>query len=403
MAAPTGAAALGSERATRAEIDLGAYEGNVRALRRALSPGTGVVAVVKANAYGHGATAIARSALAAGASGLAVATVGEGGRLRDAGIRASILILGPIEPREVEAALGCELAVTVATAPLLDAVAAAARAMALPAPAAVHVKADTGMRRYGAPPEEAVALARRVAADPALRLAGFSTHFAAADEADEGFTREQAARFDRCLAALAADGIRPAAVHAANSAAALRSRRYDYDLVRAGIALYGLPPSEDVPLLPGMRPVLALKSRVARIVTLAAGDTVGYGRTYRASGRERAGLVPIGYGDGYRRGLSGRAWMGVRGRRAPVLGRVSMDQTMVALPWDDGLVVGEEVVVAGGGEESGAPSVPELAGMVGTISYEIVTGLATRVPRRYLRGGVVVGGDEVPSLGTAEG
>ena len=380
----------GAARATRAVIDLDALVGNVRCIRQSLSPGTGLMAVVKANGYGHGATMVARTALEAGAAALAVATVGEAARLRREGIGAPLLILGPIDPAEAAAALRLDLELTVATDVLLDAVAEAARALLLPRPAAVHVKADTGMRRYGALPEAAVALARRVAADPALELAGFSTHFAAADEADETFTREQAARFDRCLADLAAVGIRPARVHAANSGATLRSRRYDYDLVRVGIALYGLPPSAEIGLPTGMRPVMTVRSRIARIVELAPGDTVGYGRTYRAAGIERAALIPIGYADGYRRALSGRAWVGIGGRPAPVLGRVSMDQTVVGIPTGVEARVGDEVTVAGGRPDEGAPSVAELAEALGTITYEVVTGVADRVPRHYVRGGELV-------------
>ncbi|MDP9364947.1 MAG: alanine racemase, partial [Chloroflexota bacterium] len=353
-----------------------------------------------ANAYGHGATPIAAAALAAGASRLGVATVGEGARLRHDGIVAPILILGPIDRDEAAAALRLRLDVTVATEGLLDAVAAAARNPILGEPGGVHVKVDTGMRRYGAEPALAVALARQAATDPALRLVGVSTHFAAADEADDGFTREQAACFDRCLAELAEGGVRPDVAHAANSAAALRSTRYHYDLVRAGIALYGLPPSDDVALAPGMRPVLSLRSRVVRVTDLAPGDTVGYGRTYRAAGGERAALVPIGYGDGYPRSLSGRGRMGIEGRAAPVIGRVSMDQTVLAVPDGIGAEVGTEVVVLGDPGE-GAPSAVDLARLLGTIPYEVMTGLAPRIERRYLRSGreVPVSGEDGTEAG----
>lgn len=377
-------------RATRALVDLGAYAANVRIVRDLLSRGTELLAVVKANGYGHGATAIARTALAAGATHLGVATVGEGAVLRRAGLTAPILLLGSIDPVEASAALRLDLQITVGTVDLLDAVAAASRRLALPNPAAVHLKVDTGLRRYGALPELAISLARRVAADPALALAGCSTHFAASDEADEAFTSEQATRFDRCLAELAEEGICPTRRHAANTGATLRSRRYDYDLVRMGIGLYGLPPSAEVGLAPGMRPVLTLRSRIARIVELAAGEAVGYGRTYRAPVAERVALVPIGYADGYRRGLTDRGWMGCGGRRLPVRGRVSMDQTVVGLPAGVECRIGDEVVVAGGDADDGAPSLTALAAMVGTINYELATGIAARVPRHYVRGGEVV-------------
>lgn len=387
--ASRGDRASGGGRATRAVIDLDAYEHNVRALKRTLTPGCELLAVVKANAYGHGASMVARAALVGGATRLGVATVEEGAALRRQGIRAPILLLGPIDRDEARQALTLGLEPTVATEALLDAVVDAAQSLPLQRAAGVHVKVDTGMRRYGAAPERAIALARRVATDPSLRLVGVSTHFATADEQDQRFTVEQATLLDACLAELTDLGIRPELVHAANSAAALRSRRYDYDLVRAGIALYGLRPGPEIALPAGFRPVLSLRSRVARVIDLEPGATVGYGRTYRVERSGRAALIPIGYGDGYRRSLSGRAWMGVGGRRAPVLGRVSMDQTVVGLPDGVPVQVGDDVVVVGATDE-GAPSVDELAQVLETIAYEVVTGLATRVERHFLRDDHVV-------------
>lgn len=396
---PAGAAAAASAgttgRATRAFVDLDAYAGNVRVARSLLSPATELMAVVKANGYGHGATMVAREALAAGATRLGVATVAEGTRLRGEGIDAPIVLLGPIDPTEARSALEMALELTVASEALLDAVAEAARSLPLTGAAGVHVKADTGMRRYGATPDEAVGLARRVAADPTLSLVGFSTHFAAADDADDRFTREQAERFERCLERLAEVGARPRYAHAANSAAALRSRRHDYDLVRAGIALYGLRPAPSVALAAGMKPVLSLRSRIARVIEVGPGETVGYGRTYRAERAERAALVPIGYGDGYRRGLSGKGWMGIGGRRAPVLGRVSMDQTVVALPDGVGAEIGDEVEILGD-PAAGAPTADDLAGVLGTITYEVTTALSARVDRHFLRGGVPVAIEGMP-------
>lgn len=387
-------------RATRALIDLDAYEGNVRLIRGMVSPGTEVMAVVKANAYGHGAAPIGRAALRAGATHLGVATVGEGAALREAGIAAPIVLLGAIDTAEAAPAVRQGLEVTVGSVELLDGVADAARMLHLPRPIALHLKVDTGMRRYGVAPEEVVPLARRIVADPLLDLAGLSTHFAAADDADERPTVEQATRFDRCLTELRGVGIVPARVHAANSAATLRSRRYDYDLVRPGVVLYGLPPSRDVPPPGGSRPVMGVRSRIARALTLAPGDAVGYGRTYVARRPERVALVPIGYGDGYRRGLSGRGWMGIVGRRAPVRGRVSMDQTVVAIPDGVAVGVGDEVAVVDGDPASGAPDAPTLADLLDTIPYEVVTGIAVRVPRHYLRSGAVVAVDR-PCAGDA--
>lgn len=378
-----------SSRATRAVVDLDALSGNVRSILRSLSPKTGLMAVVKANGYGHGAVMVARGAVDAGATNLAVATVGEGVRLRAAGLSEPILVLSPIDPSEVERAVHHRLSLTVADPDVVDAVETTRARLRRAAPVSLHVKVDTGMRRNGAPPEEAVSLAERVAGSPRLRLDGFFTHFASADESDERFTLDQAAVFDRCVGRLTARGIPVPRLHAANSAAALRSRRYDYDLVRVGIALYGLPPSPAVPLLPSMRPVLTLRSRVARVIDLVSGDTVSYGRTYRAAENETAALVPIGYADGYPRALSGRGYMGLGGVRAPVRGRVCMDQTVIGVVPGGRVAVGDEVAVVGDGRDA-APTLTEIARLAGTINYEIATGIAARVPRLYVRAGTVV-------------
>jgi len=387
-------------RATRAEIDLDVLAGNVAAIERVLPPGTGLMAVVKANAYGHGAVEVGRAALAASAVGLAVATVGEGRALRRAGIEGQILVLGVIDLSEVEAALGDRLTLTVGTAELLDAVQDSVRRARRAAPAAIHVKIDTGMRRYGALPDLALALCRRVADDRLLDLDGVFTHFATADEAEgeEGFAADQAALLAQSLDGLENEGIRPRVWHQANSAAALRGITGGGSFARVGIALYGASPSPHVPLPAGVRPVMTLRSRIARVFDLAPGDTVGYGRSYRCSVAERAALVPLGYGDGYRRALSNAGWMGVAGRRAAVIGRVSMDQTVVRLPNEATTKVGDEVAVMCGKPDEGAPSAEELARLCDTIPYEIFTGIAARVPRLYVRSGCLVSFDDGSGL-----
>lgn len=376
----------GDRRATRIEIDLDGLERNVAILASNLSPGTELMAVVKANAYGHGAVRVANATLGAGATRLAVATVGEGRQLRQRGIQAPILVLSPIAAAEASTAIDVGLELTVATEELLVAVANASRTAA--APVGVHIKLDTGMHRYGAEPALALALAQRVATTPSLRLTGLMTHFAAADEADEQFTIEQAARFDYCLGELEGQGLRPELRHMANSAAALRSRRYDADLVRIGIALYGLRSSAAIPLPPGVEPVLTVRSAIGRVHRIGPPSTVGYGRTYTPAENEQIGLVPIGYADGYRRMLSNRSWMLVGGRRAEVIGRVSMDQTVIRLPAGVAAKPGDDVLVFGG--SGGGASVDDIANQLGTINYEVVTSLAARVPRHYLRDGQVV-------------
>ena len=372
-------------RATRAEIDLDAVANNVRFFVAQAGPRAGVMAVVKANAYGHGATMVARAALAAGARWLAVATVDEGRQLRAAGIAAPILVLAPSAPAEAPAAVRDELTLAVAD---LDGAAAVAAA-ALGEPAAIHVEIDTGLGRFGVHHAVAVATIARIAALPGLRLDGLYTHFATADEADQSFHDRQQARFAAIVAELAALGIVPPQLHQDNSAGSLVGPGAHITLIRPGIALYGLSPSEEVPAPAALQPVLRLRTRVARVLDLAPGDSVSSGRTFVAARATRAALVPLGYADGYRRALSGRGQMLLGGRRAPVLGRVCMDQTVIGVPDGVAVAVGDEVVALGaqGDDTIGAD---ELAVLAGTIAYEIGTGISARVPRHYRRGGRTV-------------
>jgi alanine racemase len=371
-----------SHRATHAEIDLDAVADNVRYFAGVAGPGAGVMAVVKANAYGHGAVMVARAAVTAGASWLAVATVDEGVQLRAAGLVAPILVLAPSHPNEAPSAVRAGLTLTVADLDTAAAVAAAAREE----PASVHVEVDTGLNRFGVDHAAAPDLIARIAALPGLRLGGVYTHFATADEADRSFHDLQQARFGAVLDALDRAGIAVPFVHQDNSAGALTGPGPRVTLIRPGVALYGMSPSADVPAPAGLRPVLALRTRVARLLDLVPGDSVSYGRTFIADRPLRAALVPLGYADGYRRSLSSRGAMLLGGRRAPVLGRVCMDQTVIAIP--DGVTaqVGDEVTVIGQQGDSRITA-DDLAALAGTIPYEIGTGISTRVPRHYLRAG----------------
>jgi alanine racemase len=382
---------LGGVRATRAFVDLDAIAGNVRAIQKLLPDSTQIMAIVKANAYGHGAPWVARTALAAGATSLGVATVGEGHTLRKHGIEAPILVLGAIDPGEVCVACMLGLEITVAGDRLLDEVQRTARELSLPSSVVVHLKLDTGLRRYGSPPEQALSLATRIAADPTLRFGGLYTHFASADEPDEPFTAEQLVRFERACAAIRDAGAPPPPLHAANSAGILTGQGASYDCVRLGISLYGVPPSDEVSLLSGMRPAMRIESKVARVIRIDPGDTVGYNRTFRATEPLLGALVPIGYADGYRRSLSGRGWVGIQGQRANVLGRVSMDQIVVEVPRGQNVEVGEAVHVLGTDATLGAPSVGELARLMETNTYEVLVGIRRRVPRVYVRDGELVG------------
>lgn len=376
-------------RATRAIVDLDAIAANVHALRSVLRASCELLAVVKADGYGHGAAWVARAALDAGATSLGVATVDEGVSLRQAGIAAPILLIGAIDLQEAPRACAADLQITVGDESLLAAVQQAARTRA-GGEVIVHVKVDTGLHRYGAAPNLAVELVRRVRADHRLHLGGVSTHFASADEADDEFSASQQEVLDLVLQRVAADGYPRPPTHVANSAGTLRGLGTDQTIVRAGIALYGAPPSDDVPLLPGMRPALSVESRATRIVNLSPGDTVGYNRTFLADRNMRAVLIPIGYGDGYRRGLAHQSWVGIRGQRSRLLGRVSMDQIVVEAPAGYEINIGDPVHVLSANGENAAPTVADLAHMLNTNAYEVLVGLRSRIPRVYLRDGDVV-------------
>ena len=374
-------------RATRAIVDLDVIAGNVAALRKLAPPQTRFLAVVKADAYGHGAPQVAATALEAGASVLGVATVSEGMILRRCGISSPILVLSSIDPSDVRPAISAGLEITVAEPDLLEAI--EREAGSWHEPIALHVKIDTGLRRYGAMPETVVHLARRIDGHAHLRLAGISTHFASSDEPDEPFTSKQYAIFQRVVAALASDGIVPGCLHVSNSAAMITGVGVEQGMVRAGIALYGMPPSEEVSLPAGVHPAMRIESRVARITPLEPGDTVGYNRKWSAERPMHGVLVPIGYADGYRRGLFGRAWAGIQGQRASLLGRVSMDQTVFAVPSGTSVQVGDPIHIMGRPED-GAPTATDMAEMLDTNTYEILVGIRARIPRVYMRGGEIV-------------
>lgn len=376
-------------RSTRAIVDLDAITTNLRTLRGATGSGVGLMAIVKANAYGHGAIPVATSALAAGAEHLAVATVDEAIQLRMASIQAPILILGPMDYSEIDLAIGHSIELSIGSLDFARAVGRAAEQFEVTSPVRIHVKLDTGMHRFGSYFEEALAIAQFVEGHPLLRLRGVFTHFAQSDEIDVSPTQSQADKLASFVDNLAVLGIRPELVHQSNSAAVIRSRSFDRSLVRIGIAMYGLNPSSDIHLLEGMRPAMTIISRVARISELQTGDAVSYGATFRANKRTRAALIPIGYADGYPRALSNRAKMYVHDVECPVLGRICMDQTIIGLPDVLDVNVGDPVMVSGAWHSEHVMSFDTIAELTGTISYEIATRIAHRVPRFYLRKGNV--------------
>ena len=368
-----------SERAW-AEVDLDAVRHNVALLVQRCAPAA-VCAVVKADGYGHGAVVVARAALEAGATWLAVALVEEGAALREAGIAAPVLLLSEPPADAMGAVLAARLTPTLYTA---GGVAAAAGAVARGRPpVGVHLKVDTGMHRVGADPDQVVGLARAVVGARGLRLDGLWTHLAVADEpAQDDFTAEQVARFEEVRDALAAEGISPGLLHAANSAAALAHPAARYDLVRCGIAVYGHVPGPALEGTADLRPALSLKAGVSLVRRLGAGERLSYGRRYAvAEPGSVVATVPLGYADGVPRRLAavgGEVLVG--GRRCPIAGTVTMDQIMVDCGPDAAVAPGDEVVLLGcqGGEEIPAG---EWARRLDTIVYEVVCGVGPRVPR----------------------
>jgi alanine racemase len=328
------------------------------------------------------AAQVARATLDAGASWLGVALVEEGIALRSADIDAPILVLSEPPRAAADAVVAHDLTPTVYTAVGIEVVAKAVASAGATAPLAVHLKVDTGMHRVGCSLDAAPELVDAVAASPELELGGLCTHLAVADEPDNAYTDEQLDRFDELVRALEARDARPRYVHAANSAGLLAHPRARYDLVRAGIALYGVPPAPVLADRVALRPALSLRARVSHVKELPAGSRLSYGLHYELERPSRVATVPIGYADGVPRnlGVAGGEVL-VQGHRARIAGTVTMDQLMVDVG-DATVDVGDEVVLLGaqGDDEITAG---EWAEHLGTIAYEIVTGIGTRVPRRY--------------------
>ncbi len=379
-------------RPLRAEIDLDALRANVASIRQRLAPGTQIAAVVKANAYGHGAVQCARAALEGGASYLAVNLADEGVELRRAGLTCPILTLGFVAPWEAAKAAEARLTVTVNTRQLALALSAAARERGLTLP--VHVKIDTGLSRYGLLPGEAPAFIAELARLPHLRWQGLWTHFANADATDKAHALRQLERFETVCRELAAQGLRPELRHTGASAGMIELAGSHFELVRPGIAIYGLYPSPEVDHSWQLLPVMSLKSVVARLRELPAGESVGYGCTHTLSCASRLALIPAGYGDGLRRSLANGGQVLIRGRRAPVVGRVSMDQFTVDVTSLPQVEEGDEVVLLGrqGQDEITAE---EIGGWFDTLNYEVVTGISHRVPRLYFQRGELVAAEDM--------
>jgi alanine racemase len=362
-----------------ARVNVAAIERNVARLRRGLRPGAELCAVVKADGYGHGAVPAARAALAGGATWLAVATANEATQLRAHGIDAPLLVLGALSPEELDAALAAGAEVVAWREAFVAAVAARGGGR-------VHVKLDTGMGRLGTrDPEEATRVADAAAAEPSVELVGAMTHFATADEIGDHFFGEQLARFRAWAQPLGErhDGL---ILHAANSAALLRDADSHFDLVRAGVAIYGLDPFQEDAAARDLEPALELASYVAEVKPCAPGESAGYGRRFVAREHTVLATVPIGYGDGVSRALTNNAEVLVGGRRFPLVGTVSMDNVALDLGADGGDVRrGDPALLI-------APGLPaeEMARRLGTINYEVTCALTARVPREHHRDGVTL-------------
>jgi alanine racemase len=361
-----------------ARIDLGAVRDNCARLKDELGEGAELCAVVKADGYGHGDVACAEAALAGGATRLAVATAGEAERIGRRFAQIPLLTMGALDEEELDTALEAGSEVAAWQHGFLDLIAARARAHGRPA--RVHVKYDSGMGRLGnRDSAEVLGLLRACAESPDLAPVGVWTHFATADELDSDFFDEQLARFARLVDAARSEfpGI---IAHGANSAAVFRDRRSHFDMARCGVAVYGLDPLQGDPAERGLRPALSLRSYVADVKRFEPGDSAGYGQTWRAERETWLGVLPLGYGDGVRRGLSNNAEALVGGKRYPLVGTVSMDNVTIDLGPTPEVEPGAEAVLIGS-DDGETILAEDLARRLGTINYEITCGISARVPR----------------------
>jgi alanine racemase len=365
---------------TWAEIDLTAIKHNLASIKKLIGPDTTLMAVVKANAYGHGMVEVVRTALAAGAGFFGVASLEEAMELRRSGINAPILVLGYIPIQYAPIVIENNISATVFD---LETAQAYSRASGR-SKAKVHIKLDTGMGRIGFIPEEqSVRDIKTISRLPGIEIEGIYTHFAAADQKDKSYTNRQLNLFRQITGELEAAGIRPRFRHAANSAAIMDMSETRFDMVRSGIITYGLYPSNEVQrnnldLIPAMR----LKSRVTMVKTLKKGEAVSYGCTFVSPADMKVATVAAGYADGYTRSLSNRAWATLKGHRVPLIGTVCMDQCMFDVSEIPQVKTGDEIILFGRPEDG--ITVDDLAGIAKTINYEMVCLITPRVPRVYI-------------------
>jgi alanine racemase len=363
------------------EIDLGALSDNVKQLVKFLSPRTQLMAVVKADAYGHGAVAVAKTALEAGASWLGVATVPEGIQLREDGIKAPILILGATNtPEHIQAIAHWQLQPTLCSPKQALEFSNTLETINYNSSLSVHIKLDTGMSRLGTNWQQAAEFVQLVQGLPHLDIASIYSHLATADSPDATVMMEQHSRFEEAIAHIKAKGITIPSLHLANSAATLADSRLHYDMVRVGLAIYGLYPANHLQNHIKLQPVLQLKARVTQVKTIAAGTGVSYGHHFIAPQEMRLAVVGIGYADGVPRSLSNQMQVLIRGQRVPQIGAITMDQIMLDVSSIPDLQEGEIVTLLG---EQGKEqiSADDWANCLNTISWEILCGFKHRLPR----------------------
>ena len=366
-----------AERPTQAVVNLEAISDNIAQVRKRIGKKRELMAVVKADAYGHGAVPVSRAAIRSGATYLGVSSPEEGGEFREAGIDIPILILGLIPPEAAYKSVGLKLEQTICSLELAAALDQESRKASTRIN--VHVKVDTGMGRIGVLPENALAFVRRVRQFKNLNLTGIFSHFSSADDADKTFAKTQLEIFNGVVREIEAAGIHIPKKHMANSAAILDLPQSYLDLVRPGIMLYGLYPSPHVSRSIKLRPAMTLRTRVSYVKSVPGRTPISYGHTFFTQKETRVATLPVGYGDGYSRLLSNRGTVLIKGQRAPLIGRVCMDMCLADVFGIQNVRVGDEVILFG--EELSADEVAE---NMGTINYEVVCGVGKRVPRVYV-------------------
>lgn len=367
-------------RPTYAKVNLGAIKHNVTCIKNAMSKNALFCAVVKADGYGHGSVMVSNAALSAGAQWLAVAIPEEAKELRDNSITAPILVMGPSSRWQWEIAQELDLSMVVASMDCVNSAVEASKASG--AAMKLHVKVDTGMNRVGVRSvRELEQILDAVEREPLIELEGLMTHFASADAADKTYTNMQNERFVKFIDIVKKRGFSPI-VHASNSAATLDCKHLAYDMVRVGISLYGCYPSDEVSTEVKLMPALSLHTHISYIKTVEPGDKLSYGGIFTAAKQMRVATLPLGYADGFNRQLSNKGHVLIRGKRAPIIGRVCMDQSLVDVTDIEDAALHDDVVCIGkqGSEQILAS---EFAAQVGTINYEVLCAIPKRVPRLY--------------------